>query len=129
LVSLAAASGVLAGVARLTPWPAPASAGVLAAFVLAAPSYFLLSVTLHRSDAAFFGVFAGGMLARLALLLGAVLVVHRSGVWPPAPFAVAAAGALMILTILELVFLNGQNRLWTSSTPSSTTSSTTSTSA
>ncbi len=123
-------AGALAlAAARWSPWPAPFAAGVLLAWALAVPSYLALSITLHRSDAVFFGVFAGGMLVRLAALLGGILVVHRAGVWPVAPFAVAAAAGLTGFTVIELIFLHGQNKKWTSSTPSNTTSSTTSTSA
>jgi hypothetical protein len=117
VAAMTVSAGAIALLARWTPWPAPLAAGMLLAWVLAVPSFLSLSFTLHKSDTAFMAAFGGGVLVRLAALMIAVLAVHRKGFWPAAPFAVAAAGGLTALTMIELIFLQRQNRTWTSSKP------------
>jgi hypothetical protein len=118
VLSLSAAAGTAIA---LLHGRGPAAAGVAFAFALAAPSYLALSACLHRSDKTFFGVFLGGMGVRLAAGGTAIYVVHRVGVWPVAPFAVALAVGLMGLSVIELFFIQRQNSLWTSYKHSSTT--------
>jgi hypothetical protein len=129
VLAILAAGGVLAGLARAAGgWRDPLAAGCLLSTLLVLAGYGALTFTLHRSDRAFFAAFAGGMLGRLAVLGLAAWRVHAAGRWPVAPFALGAAAGLIIVTFVELIFLQAQNR-WTSSTRSNTTSSTTSTSA
>ena len=126
VLSLSAAAG--AAVALLHA-KGPAAAGVVFSFALALPSYLALSAGLNRSDKVFFSVFLGGMGIRLAAAGTAIYVVDRVGRWPVASFAVALAAGLMGLSLIELLFLQRQNSLWTSYKRSSITSSTTSSSA
>ena len=128
-LTFAAAAGGAAAMGAAGPRRIAVLAGVGAAYVLALPGYLSLSAVLHRSDKAFFSVFAGGTLVRLTSLVAAVLVWRRLGRWPLAPFALSAAGGLAVLSLLETAFLSWQNRLWTSYKRSNATSSTTSISA
>ena len=124
LLILAAATAGGAGAARMLPagLRVPAAAGLALAFLLSAPGYAALSATLHGTDKAFYGTFVGGILFRLTAATGAILVVHRSGRWVLAPFAVALAVALAVFSVVEAYFLTRQNRLWISSKRLNTTS-------
>ena len=79
-------------------------------------------MTLHSANRAFYGAFAGGILLRLAVATIAILVVHGTGRWPLAPFAVALAAGLALLSFVEAGLLVRQNNLWTSSKHSNITS-------
>jgi hypothetical protein len=124
LLTLAAATAAGAVAAAYLPAgiQVSAAAGLGVAFLLAAPGYLALSATLHKTDKAFYGTFVGGILFRLAAATGAILVVHRAGRWVLAPFAVALAVSLAVLSFVEAYFLTRQNRLWTSSKRLNTTS-------
>jgi len=117
LIALAATTAASAVAAQFLPTDlqVPAGAGLGLAFLLAAPGYAVLSATLHGTNKAFYVTFVGGILFRLTVATGAILVVHRAGRWVLAPFAVALATGLAALSFIEAYFLARQDRSWTSS--------------
>lgn len=87
------------------------NAGVGLAAVMVVASYWGLSLTLRRSNRAFYGALLGGMLARLGLSAVAVYGVWKYQLWPWVPFVLALAVSLVVLAVVEMFFMDRQTRL------------------
>jgi hypothetical protein len=103
------AVGVSLGVA----WPAlPAAArgAVLAGALLAALNtvcaYFLALWSAGRSNSTFFTAVLGGMVARMLVLLGAVLAGVLLAGLPKVPFTVSLLAYFVAFLVLELAVLS-----------------------
>lgn len=109
--ALGAAALAAVGVSGLFASAGPARWGVGLALALALPSYWTLSWALRRSNSVFFSAFLGGMFGRLVGLAGGIVAVWRTDPTAVTPFALAAAGSLAGLSLIEVYFIGRQNRL------------------
>ncbi|MGQ0643941.1 MAG: hypothetical protein ACT4O3_00415 [Elusimicrobiota bacterium] len=107
--ALAASTAVLGvlGQARLK---ASVAAGLAGALLLVLPSYWTLAWALRRSDKVFFSAFAGGFLFRLAGFAAAAYAAHRFTSLSLPALALAAAGGLILLSFVEVYFIQRETR-------------------
>lgn len=106
--SLASFVFVLTVTGFLWPWLDPAGRkGILVAGLVALPvqiAAFGLLLKLRRRRNAFLGVWIGGTLARMGLLLVMALVVIRMPALAPAPTLLALVGYLFGMLLMEPLF-------------------------
>jgi branched-subunit amino acid ABC-type transport system permease component len=107
LVLGAVAASLCAAWPALAPEARPA---VLAGAVLAAANtvcaYFLAQWSAGRSHHAFFVAVVGGMTARMAVLLGAVVAGVLVAGLPRVPYAVSLLAYFVVFLVLELAVLS-----------------------
>jgi len=101
LLVLTGLSGVLDGSARL----AALTGGVLAA-ANTLTAYFLVRWSERRSSNVFMRAVIGGMLARMALMLGAVLLAILYLGLPKLPLTISLLSYFMLFLIFELRVLH-----------------------
>lgn len=85
-------------------WRRPVWTGLAVALGLMLPSYWTLALTFRRSDKAFYSTFVGGALFRLAGLAATAYAAYRLE-RPVAAVMLAAVGGLILLSFIELYFL------------------------
>ena len=85
--------------------------GLIATAVLEVPSYWVLSLTLRRSNNQFFGAFVGGMLGRMVGLGCVVGIIWRRDPGTVIPFVLGVVVGLIGFSFVELFFIGRQNRL------------------
>ena len=103
--------GAVAGVSLVLLWPlaerlgtdgwVAAAWGAALAVLNALAAYGLVLWSQGRPTVTFFRAILGGMLARLTLLLAAVLVALRAAGLPAAPFVVSLLGHFILFLVLE----------------------------
>jgi hypothetical protein len=71
-------------------------------------AYALIRWSAQRSNQTFFRAILGGMLARLALMLGVVAAAIAFGAIPPAPLVASLLSYFVLFLVTEVVALGGR---------------------
>ena len=103
--------GAVAGVSLALLWPlaerlgtdgwAAAAWGAALAVLNALAAYGLVLWSQGRPTVSFFRAILGGMLARMTLLLAAVMVTLRAAALPAVPFVISLLGHFVVFLVLE----------------------------
>jgi hypothetical protein len=109
LVAALTLGGVLATALVVTPSFLPAVA--LGAFLSGAntvAAFFLVTWAQGKATGTFMTAVLGGMMVRMALMLGAVVFVLKAVGLPRMPFVISLLGSFVAFLALELWFLPGR---------------------
>jgi len=103
--------GAVAGISLVALWPladrlgaggwAAAAWGAALAVLNALAAYGLVLWSQDRPTVSFFRAILGGMLARMTLILAAVMVALRAAALPAVPFVISLLAHFVVFLVLE----------------------------